>query len=343
MRDTAPLYALPVDAGATRMPTRRLGQGGPEVSALGLGCNSLGLRIGEIESREVVEAALDEGITFFDTADLYGRTDSERLLGEALGTHRAEVVVATKWGYSTLEGAPRRRSPLGITRELPRGSPKYLRWALESSLERLGTDWIDLYQYHRLDGVTPLEETFAELAALVREGKIRWVGLPALEPAELEEAVAVARRLDLPVVSMQLQYSLAHREPERELLPLCERLGIGVIAYLPLHGGLLTGKYRRDEAPPADSRYASMPLHWPRDQWLTDEAFDQVEALERFAAERGISLLEVALGGLVAMPAVATAIAGATRPEHVHVNAAGVRWVPSEADLAELRGLGAPA
>jgi aryl-alcohol dehydrogenase-like predicted oxidoreductase len=321
------------------IPLRRLGESGPAVSALGLGCNSFGLRIGEIDAREIVETALAVGVNFFDTADLYGRTESEQLLGDALGPRRADVIVATKWGWSTLEGAPRARA--GFRRELPRGSRRYLRWAVEQSLRRLGSDWIDVYQYHRLDGKTPLEETFDELASLVREGKIRWVGLPPLEPARLDEAMALARRLGLPVVSMQLQYSLAHREPERTLLPLCERLGVGVIAYLPLHGGLLTGKYRRNAPPPADSRYASMPLHWPREQWLTTEAFDRLEELERFAGERNLSLLQVALGGLVAMPAVATAIAGATRPEQVRANAEAVRWRPTAEELATLGRPGA--
>ena len=321
------------------MRTRGMGAHGPEVSVLGLGCNSFGLRIGHAETRDIVEAALDEGITFFDTADLYGRTDSERYLGEGLGERRKDVVVATKWGWTTLEGAPERRR-LGLgKREVSRGSAEYIRWALEASLRRLNTDWIDLYQYHRIDEETPLEETFAALAGFVREGKIRWIGLPPLPPSELEAAMAVAQRTGLPVVAMQQQYSLVRREPEREILPLCERLGIGVLPYLPLEGGLLTGKYKRDEPPPPDSRYASMPLHWPREQWLTDESFDRAEALERYAAERDVSLLQVAIGGLAAMPAIASVIAGATRPEHVRANAEAARWVPSDEDLAALRAL----
>jgi aryl-alcohol dehydrogenase-like predicted oxidoreductase len=321
------------------MRTRRLGESGPEVSVLGLGCNGFGLRIGLAETRDIVDTALELGINFFDTADLYGRTDSERYLGQALGSRRNDVVIATKWGWTTLEGAPQRRS-LGFgKKETPRGSEQYIRWALEQSLGRLGTDWIDVYQYHKLDGETPLVETFGTLAALVREGKIRWAGLPPLEPGELEEAVAVARQVDLPLASIQLQYSLVSRDVERELLPLCERLGVGVLPYLPLEGGLLTGKYRRGEELPPDSRYASMPLHWPREQWLTDEAFDRVEALEAYAAERNVSLLDVALGGVIAMPAVASVIAGATRPEHVRTNAQAAEWVPSPDDLAALRAL----
>jgi aryl-alcohol dehydrogenase-like predicted oxidoreductase len=322
------------------MRTRRLGANGPEVSVLGLGCNSFGLRIGLAETRDIVDAALEEGITFFDTADLYGRTDSERYLGQALGRRRDDVIVATKWGWTVLEGAPERRSGLGLRKQpAPRGSEAYIRWALESSLQRLGTDRIDVYQYHKVDEETPLEETLGVLATLVREGKVRWAGLPPLEPEELREATAIAARLDLPVVSMQLQYSLIRRDPERELLPLCEELGVGVLAYLPLEGGLLTGKYRRGEPLPPDSRYASMPLHWPRDRWLTDEAFDRVEELERYAAERGVSLLEVAVGGLAAMPGVGCVLAGATRPEHIRTNAAAAAWSPSPDDLAALRAL----
>jgi aryl-alcohol dehydrogenase-like predicted oxidoreductase len=321
------------------MRTRRLGEGGPDVSVLGLGCNGFGLRIGIAETRDIVATALDLGVTFFDTADLYGRTDSERYLGEALGSRRDEVVIATKWGWTTLEGAPQRRSLGLVKRDAARGSEQYIRWALDGSLRRLGTEWIDLYQYHKLDGETPLEETFETLAALVREGKVRWVGLPPLEADELEDAMALAGRIGLPVVSIQLQYSLARRDVERVLLPLCERLGIGVLAYLPLEGGLLTGKYRRGEPLPADSRYASMPLHWPKENWLTDEAFDRAEALEGYAADRGASLLEVAIGGLVAMPGVGSVIAGATRPEQVHANARAAEWVPSDDDLAALRAL----
>jgi aryl-alcohol dehydrogenase-like predicted oxidoreductase len=321
------------------MRTRRLGQDGPEVSVLGLGCNSFGLRIGLAETRDIVATALEIGITFFDTADLYGRTDSERYLGQSLGSRRDEVVIATKWGWTTLEGAPQRRSMGVRKREAPRGSESYIRWALDESLRRLGTDWIDVYQYHKLDGETPLEETFQTLAALVREGKIRSVGLPPLEASELENAMAIAGQVGLPVVCIQLQYSLVRRDIERELLPLCERLGVGVLPYLPLEGGLLTGKYRRDEPLPPDSRYASMPLHWPRENWLTDEAFDRVEALEAYASERSLSLLDVALGGLIAMPAVGSVIAGATRPEQVRANAQASEWVPSDDDLAALRAL----
>jgi aryl-alcohol dehydrogenase-like predicted oxidoreductase len=321
------------------MRTHRLGEDGPEVSVLGLGCNTFGLRIGLAETREIVATALDLGINFFDTADLYGKTDSERYLGQALGPRRDEAVIATKWGFTTLAGAPERRSFGVLKRATPRGSEPYIRWALDQSLRRLGTDWIDVYQYHKVDDETPLEETFGTLASLVREGKIRWAGLPPLEAHELEHAVGVAQAVGLPLVTIQLQYSLVRRDVERELLPLCERLGIGVLPFLPLEGGLLTGKYRPGEPPPPDSRFASLTQIWPRESFLTEEAFGRVEALEAYASERGISLLDVALGGLIAMPAVGSVIAGATRPEHVEANVRAAQWAPSDGDLAALRGL----
>lgn len=318
--------------------TRRLGDGGPEVSVLGLGCNNFGQRIGIGETRDVVDAALDVGITFFDTADLYGRTDSERFLGDVLGSRRAQVVIATKWGWTSLAGAPRARRGLR-SRDAPRGSPEYLNWALEQSLTRLGSDWIDVYQYHALDGETPLDETLEALQVPLRAGKIRSVGLPPLDVPQLESAVAAAKRIGLPIVSMQVHYNLIRRDAEKELLPACERLGVSVLPYLPLEGGILTGKYRRGEPPPPDSRYASMPIHWPRDRWLTDDAFDRAEALERFAEARGVSLLDVAIGGLAAMSAVGSIIAGATRPEHVRRNAEAAQWIPTDDDLAALREL----
>ena len=325
---------------AEEMRTRRLGKEGPEVSVLGLGCNTFGLRIGLADTREIVATALDLGINFFDTADLYGKTDSERYLGQALGPRRDEVVIATKWGFTTLEGAPERRSFGVRRRKAPRGSEPYIRWALDQSLDRLGTNWIDVFQYHKLDDETPLEETFGTLASLVREGKIRWAGLPPLEARELEHAVGLARDVGLPLATIQLQYSLVRRGVERELLPLCERLGIGVLPFLPLEGGLLTGKYRRGESPPSDSRFASLTQIWPRENFLTEEAFGRVEALEAYASQRGISLLEVAIGGLIAMPAVGSVIAGATRREHVEANARAAQWTPSDDDLAELVALG---
>jgi aryl-alcohol dehydrogenase-like predicted oxidoreductase len=243
-------------------------------------------------------------------------------------------------GFTTLEGAPERRSFRATQARDAAAAPEpYIRWALDQSLHRLGTDWIDVYQYHKLDDETPLEETFGTLASLVREGKIRWAGLPQLEARELENAVSLARDVGLPLATIQLHYSLVRRDVERDLLPLCERLGVGVLPYLPLEGGLLTGKYRRGEPPPPDSRFASLTQIWPRESFLTEEAFDRLEALEAYASERSISLLDVAIGGLIAMPAVGSVIAGATRPEHVQANVRAAQWVPGDEDLAELRRL----
>jgi aryl-alcohol dehydrogenase-like predicted oxidoreductase len=320
------------------MLTRQLGNDGPEVSVLGVGCNSFGLRTGRGETHDIVATALDEGVTFFDTADIYGKTESERFLGEALGARRDDVVLATKWGL-TMEGAPEKRARGLRKREVPRGSAEYIRWALEGSLQRLGTDRIDLYQYHRYDGETPLEETFAVLNELVREGKIRWVGLSKVEVPWLERAAALAKEMSVPLITVQHRYSLVHREPERELLPACARLGLSVLPNYPLEGGLLSGKYQRGVPPPADSRFASMQAHWPQEEWLTAEAFDRVAALEKYASEREISLLEVAIGGLAAMPAVGSVIAGATRPEQVRANARAARWTPSAGDVEALKAL----
>ncbi len=300
------------------MQERRLGRDGPLVSVVGLGCNNFGGRVDLEGTRAVVDAALECGITLFDTADIYGDGRSETFLGEVLQGRRDRVVLATKFG-NEMPGGP----------DAPGGSREWIRWAVEGSLRRLQTDVIDLYQYHRPDGVTPLEETLGAMRELLGEGKVRFLGSSNFEPAQIEEADRVVR-----LVSAQNRYSLVRREAEDELLPVCERLGIGFLPYFPLESGLLTGKYRRGEEAPEGTRLAG------RAASLTDEAFDRVEELERFAAERGASLLEVAIGGLAAMPAIASVIAGATRPEQVRANAAADKWEPSAEDrqaLAQMR------
>jgi aryl-alcohol dehydrogenase-like predicted oxidoreductase len=305
---------------------RPLGERGPEVSVVGLGCNNFGRSVDERGTRAVVDAALEAGVTLFDTADVYGNFgDSERFLGSALRGRRDGVVLATKFGGTGgRSGEPEAR-----------GSREYVRRAVEASLQRLGTDRIDLYQYHHPDGVTPIEETLGALNELVAEGKVRSVGSSNLEAEEVQAADRIARGKGWAAfVSAQNEYSLLKREAERELLPTCARLGIGVLPYFPLASGLLTGKYRRREAPPAGARLAARP------ERLTDETFDRVEALERYAAERGVTLLEVAIGGLAAQPAVGSVIAGATSPEQVRANAAAGEWQPTDEDrraLAELR------
>jgi len=300
-----------------------LGTSGLVVSRVGLGCNNFGMRIGPDESAAVIDAAIDEGITLFDTSDSYG--DSEEILGAALDGRREQVLIATKFG-SDLKGA--NGPDWGA-----RGSRRYIRRAVERSLRRLRTDWIDLYQLHWPDPITPMEETLAALTELVREGKVRYLGSSNLAGWQVADAEWTSRARGLErFVSAQNHYSLLDRGVEAELVPACEQYGVGVLPYFPLASGVLTGKYRRGEAPPADSRIAA----WGMSSQLSDERFDVVEALEAFAAERSLSLLDVAIGGLAAQPAVASVIAGATRPDQVKANVAAGRWRPSADDLAAL-------
>ena len=310
------------------MGSRTLGTDGPEVSVLGLGCNNFGWTIPVDQSRAVVDAALDAGITLFDSADVYGEGRSESFLGEALDGRRDRAVIVTKFGMR-MPDAP----------DLPGGSPEYVRWAADRSLERLRTDRIDVYMYHRPDGVTPLTETLGALGALAREGKIRFAGLSNVDAEQIEEATASAAGEGVPLIAIENRYSLLRRQAEADLLPLCERLGLGFLPYYPLESGVLTGKYRRGQPPPATSRFETRPGIWKPERWLNDEMFDRMEALERFGAERGLSLLQVALGGTAAMPAVASVIAGATTPDQVKANVAAAGWTPSGDDLAALREL----
>jgi aryl-alcohol dehydrogenase-like predicted oxidoreductase len=301
--------------------TRRIGSSTLEVSVVGLGCNNFGGRSDEAASRAVIDAALDAGVTFLDTADVYGdRGGSEEIVGRALAGRRDRVVLATKFGHDLGDG------------ETARGARPYIRKAIEASLRRLQTEWIDLYQYHRPDGVTPLEETLVALDELVQEGKVRAIGSSNFTAAMVEEAHAIATERGLtPFVSEQSQYSWVAREAEDELLPACERLGIGFIPYFPLASGLLTGKYRRGEPAPEGTR-----LHGRE---LDEERLERVERLEQLARDFGVSLLELAIGGLAAQPAVASVIAGATKPEQVRANAAAGEWVPTDEQLAALRSL----
>ena len=305
------------------MRMRRLGVEGPEVSVVGLGSNNFGMRVDLDGTRAVVEAALDAGVTLIDTADIYGgRGGSESFLGEVLEGRRERVVLATKFGGDMGDGT------------VARGSRDYIRKAIVGSLQRLRTDYIDLYQYHTPDKVTPFAETFGALDELVREGRVRHVGHSQLTAAQVEEVDALARENGWSrPVSAQNQYSLLRREAEEELLRVCERLGLGVLPYFPLSSGLLTGKYRRGQPPPEGTRLAG------RDEVFTDETFDRLEALEEYARQRGVALLDVAIGGLLAQPAVTSVIAGATKAEQVRANAAAGEWVPSPDDLAALNAL----
>jgi aryl-alcohol dehydrogenase-like predicted oxidoreductase len=305
------------------MRTRRLGTDGPEVSVVGLGGNNFGGRVDRAATRAVVEAALEVDVTLIDTADVYGsRGGSESLLGEVLEGRREQVVLATKFGGDMGDGTQ------------ARGSRDYIRKAVAGSLQRLRTDYIDLYQYHTPDKVTPFAETFGALDELVREGTVRFVGHSNLSATQVEEVDTLTREHGwVRPVSAQNRYSLLHRDPEQDLLPVCERLGVGVLPYFPLASGLLTGKYRRGEPRPAGSRLEK------RDEVFTDEAFDRIEALQAFAEERGITLLDVAIDGLLAQPAIASVIAGATKPEQVRANAAARTWEPSPEDVSALNAI----
>jgi aryl-alcohol dehydrogenase-like predicted oxidoreductase len=300
---------------------RSLGVLGPEVSVVGLGCNNFGRRVDVSGTRAVVDAALEQGITFFDTSNTYGdpRGRSEEFLGEVLAGRRDQIVLATKFGMDMGDG-------LG-----PRGSRSYVLQACEASLRRLRTDVIDYYWYHQPDGVTPIAETLEALHELVQAGTVRYIGASNFSAEQIEEADAVARdRGFARFTGIQNNYSLLVRDAERDVLPTCERLGLGFVPFFPLASGLLTGKYRRGEPAPEGTRLAA------REQVASDGQFDIVEAVAQFAAERDVSMTDVAIGALLARPVVSTVIAGATKPDQVRGNVAAARWTPSEADLAEL-------
>jgi aryl-alcohol dehydrogenase-like predicted oxidoreductase len=302
------------------MRYRRLGRSGLVVSEVGLGCNNFGRRLDVDATRAVVDAALDCGVTLFDTADIYG--ESEAFLGQVLGDRRDDVVLATKFGMP-LNGA------LGDDGGA-RGSRRYLRRAVERSLRRLRTDWIDLYQLHAPDPLTPIEETLAALTELVREGKVRYLGCSNVDAWQVADADWTARTGGTErFVSVQNEYSLIQRQIEAEVLPACEHFGVGVLPYFPLANGMLTGKYRRGERP-EQGRLSGRP------DYLTDARFDLVEAVQRYAAERGLTLVDVAVGALLARPVIASVIAGATRPEQVRANVAAAMWRPSRDDVDSL-------
>lgn len=311
----------------SEMSYRRLGASGLAVSVVGLGCNNFGGRIDTDRSNAVIDAALEAGITLFDTADSYGVGRSEEILGAALRARgrRDDVIIATKFG-SDLGGA--NGADFGA-----RGGRRYIVRAVEASLRRLQTDWIDLYQVHWPDPATPLEETLAALDDLVHSGKVRYIGHSNFAGWQAADAAWIARTSHLtPFISAQNEYSLLKRDIEKDLIPACRRFGLGVLPYFPLASGLLTGKYRRGEPAPEGTRLASGPAA----ARLATARWDTIEALEKFAAERDLTMLDVAIGWLAAQPAVASVIAGATRPEQVRANVAAAGWQPSAEDLAEL-------
>jgi aryl-alcohol dehydrogenase-like predicted oxidoreductase len=309
---------------------RNLGTSSITVSTVGVGCNAFGTRIDADQTKAVVDAAFEHGIDFFDTADVYGTGESEQLLGDALKGRRDEAVIATKFGMDMqgVNGDDGGR----------RGTATYVRTAVEASLKRLGTDHIDLYQLHTPDPSTPIEETLGVMTELVKEGKVRAIGSSNLQAWQLVDADWTSRTKGLEsFVTAQNEYSLYNRTAETELVPACEALGVGLLPYFPLAYGLLTGKYARGEDAPEGTRLAVQRGRLESADW------DRIEALESFAAARNISILDLAIGGLAAQPAVTSVIAGATKPEQVAANAAAGEWTPTAEDLDELAELGRPA
>ena len=313
------------------MRYRPLGDSGLMVSVTGLGCNNFGRRLDLGATRAVVNAALDSGITLLDTSDTYGGGGgSEELLGEVLAGRRDQVVLATEFGHQDFDMG---YGPAAGAK----GGRGYIRRAVERSLQRLRTDHLDLYQIHTPDPVTPVAETLAALGELVAEGKVRYLGHSNFTGWQIADAAHVARAAGLvPFVSAQNHWSLLERGAEAEVVPAARHFGLGVLPYFPLANGLLTGKVRRGQAPPPGSRLAGRP------GYLTESKLDRVEALISWAAGRGLSVLDVAVGALAAQPGCASVIAGATSPEQVKANAAAGDWIPTAADLAELNQIVPP-
>ncbi len=310
---------------AQTMSYRRLGTSGLTVSVAGLGCNTFGATLPPEGVAGLVSAALDEGVTFFDTADVYGGTpgQSEELLGAALAGRRDDVVVATKFGMDV--------AGLNGTDWGARGSRRYVRRAVEGSLRRLGTDRIDLYQMHAPDPLTPIGETLAALDELVHEGKVLYVGSSNFAAWQVVDADWVARTTHVaPFVSAQNRYNLLDRSAEADLVPALDRVGGGLIPYVPLASGLLTGKYRRGEGAPEGSRLTRMP------QRLESADFDRIEALDALAGSWGVDLPTLALGGLAAQPAVTSVIAGARTPDQLRANVRSILWEPTLEQLATI-------
>lgn len=307
----------------TDMQYRRLGDSGLKVSVVGLGCNNFGRRLDRDGTERVVRVAIDSGITLFDTADVYSAGESEEYLGAALKDRRNDILIATKF-----------RSSMGNGPYSEGGSRRYIIRALEDSLRRLGTEYVDLYQMHSPDDDTPIEETLSSLDDLIHAGKIRYVGSSNFTGWQIGDAAWTARVNNwTPFISAQNHYSLLERTVEKEVISACAHFGVGMIPYFPLASGLLTGKYRRGQPAPEGTRLANTPNP---SRWLTDERFDVVESLEKLAQERGLSMLQIAIGGLAAQPGVSSVIAGATKPEQVRANVEAGLWQPSADDLAEI-------
>jgi len=308
---------------------RSLGRSGLLVSVVGLGCNNFGGRIDFEATKKVAHKALDLGITFFDEADTYGdpRGSSEAYLGQILGDRRKDIVLASKFAR-----------PMDAAGRMQGASRRYIVAEVEASLKRLKTDWIDLYQQHQPDPLSPIEETLRALDDLVRQGKVRYIGCSTLPAWQVVEAQWTSKHLGLHhFISCQEEYSLLARDPDREMVPVLEAYGLGLIPFRPLADGLLTGKYRRGAPPPAGTRLATMVR--AADRNLTDENWAIVERLAGFAAERGHTLLELAFSWLVRRPAVASVIAGATKPEQVEQNVRAAAWALTPQEMQEIDAL----
>ena len=307
------------------MKTRNIGKSGLEVSAVGLGCNNFGMFVNLEESRTVIDKALDLGITLFDTADIYGnRGGSETILGKVLGKRRKGIILATKVG-----------KPMDEAGTLKGASRRYIMSAVDASLKRLQTDWIDLYQIHELDPMTSTDETLLALENLIRQGKVRYIGCSNFSAWKVVESFWISKELEVSgFISCQDQYSLLSRAIENELIPAMESYGMGLLPYFPLAGGMLTGKYKRNTTPAEGTRFAS----WKglAQRYTTEANWNIVERLEKFCAERKHSLLDLAFGWLLAKPVVSSVIAGATKPEQLEMNVRAAGWEMSKEDLAEI-------
>jgi len=308
------------------MEYRNLGNSGLQVSVAGLGCNNFGRRCDAAQTKAVIDAAVDAGVTFFDTADVYGpRGLSEELMAPAIKPHRRNIVLATKFS------APMGEGPLWAG-----GSRRYVMEAVDASLRRLDTDYIDLYQVHFPDRATPLEETMRALDDIVRAGKVRYIGCSNFDAWQVVEAQWIARTGHLtPFVSAQNHYNLLERRVERELVHACRKHGLGVLPYFPLANGFLTGKYRPGEPAPEGTRLGAMQGRGA-ERILNEPNFETLRKLEEFAQSRGHTMLELAMGWLSSQPHVASVIAGATKPEQVQQNAAAVAWKLTPEELAEV-------
>ena len=312
------------------MRYKPLGNSGLVVSVVGLGCNNFGMRLDVSQSRAVIDAAVEAGVTLLDTAENYGRGRSEEILGEVLAGRRDQVVLATKFGgggdmgYGPAAGA--------------KGGRSYVRRAVEHSLRRLRTDYIDLYQLHLPDSVTPIEETIAALSELVQAGMVRYIGHSNFSAVQIKAAAAAAQELiAVPFVSAQNHWSLLERAVETDVVPTARQLGLGVLPYFPLANGLLAGKIRRGVPPAAGTRLAG------RDSYITDAKLDTVEAIAEWSGQHGRTMLEVAIGGLAAQPGCTSVIAGATSADQVRANVSAGDWIPDASELADIDKITTPA